>query len=166
VKREAAETVFEGRMVAAAVERWDGRDFDVVERADSVAIVAVDLKGSVVLVRQFRPPARRELLELPAGTIGKGEEPAAAARRELAEEVGLGGGRWETGPVFYSTPGFCRERIHLFFAEAVETARGAAARGEEVEVVRWRLDELATRLGEIEDAKTLAGLLLYLRTRG
>ena len=162
---ESARRVFAGSMLALTVETWDEGEREVVERADSVAIVALDVESKVTLVRQFRAPARRKLLELPAGTVDEGEDPIATARRELEEETGLRGGGWRAGPVFYSTPGFCRERIHLFFAEDVESGKPARDGDERIELVRWTASEAASRLGEIEDAKTLAGLLLYLRER-
>jgi ADP-ribose diphosphatase len=114
-------------------------------------------------VRQRREAARKELLELPAGTLEEGEEPLESARRELAEETGLSGGAWRELTAFYTTPGFCRERMHLFAAEGVQRGSASPEEDEQLELVHWRLDEVAERLGEIEDAKTLAGLLLYLR---
>jgi ADP-ribose pyrophosphatase len=66
---------------------------------------------------------------------------------------------------FWTTPGFCRERMHVFAAEGVEQGEAAPAPDEELELVRWPVAEVGERLAEIEDAKTLAGLLLYLRTR-
>jgi ADP-ribose pyrophosphatase len=160
---DEAETVFSGWMIGLTVERWGDAEREIVERADSVAIVAVGPDRRVVLVRQFREPARRTLLELPAGTVDEGEQPLATAKRELAEETGLRGGRWRTGPVVYSTPGFCRERIHLFVVDELESGEAAPAGDEELELVRWTAAEVASRLGEIEDGKTLAGLLLFLR---
>jgi ADP-ribose pyrophosphatase len=148
-------------MVGVTVERWGEREREIVERADSVAVVAV-ADGHAVLVRQFREAARRPLLELPAGTVDEGEEPLATAKRELAEETGLRGGRWRSGPALYTTPGFCRERIHLFFADGLEPGDPAPSGGEELELVRWPVADLASRLQEVEDAKTLAGLLLFL----
>jgi len=81
----------------------------------------------------------------------------------LREECGLSGGTWRELAAFWTTPGFCRERMHVFAAEGVERGEAAPEPDEELEVVRWRLAEVEERLGEIEDAKTLAGLLLYLR---
>lgn len=163
---DEATEAFSGRMLRIAVERWGDAEREIVERADSVAVVAVEGDDNVVLVRQFREAARRAVLELPAGTVDEGEDPLATAKRELAEETGLRGGRWRTGPVAYTTPGFCRERIHLFLADGLEGGEAAPEGDEEIELVRWRVAEVAGRLGEIEDAKTVAGLLLLLRDRG
>ena len=158
---ESARRIFSGKLVGLTIERWNGAEREVVERADSVAVVAVDRDDRVVLVRQFRAPARDILVELPAGTVGEGEDPLATAKRELAEETGLHGGCWRRGPVFYSSPGFVRERIHLFFATALEPGKRSPDTGEELELVRWPAAEVRSRLREIKDGKTLAGLLSY-----
>ena len=160
---DVAERVWEGRTLAVGRERWGEAEREIVERADSVVIVAVDDEGRVLLVRQFREAAARELVELPAGTVDEGEEPLATARRELEEETGLRAERWRTGPVVYSTPGFCRERIHLFFAERLAAGEAQPDEGEEMALERWSRDDVERRLGEIADAKTLAGVLLFLR---
>ena len=159
-------TVYEGKQIDVVVEEWDGREREIVDHPGACAIVAVDDDGSVYLVRQEREAARGALLELPAGTLEDGEEPLETARRELEEEVGLVGGRWSELAAFYSTPGFCNERVHVFLAEGVRAGgERDLDEGEDVEVVRWRVGELDARLGELEDAKTIAGLLLYLRAR-
>jgi ADP-ribose pyrophosphatase len=82
----------------------------------------------------------------------------------LQEECGLTGGEWRQLASFWTTPGFCRERMHLFAAEGVERGEPSPAADEDLELVRWRVTEIGDRLHEIEDAKTFAGLLLYLRT--
>ncbi|TML86767.1 MAG: NUDIX hydrolase [Actinobacteria bacterium] len=158
--------VYDGKLIDVVVERWGDNEREIVEHPGAVAIVPVDREENVVLVRQMREPARKELVELPAGTIDEGEEPLATAKRELEEETGLRSGEWNEVAAFWTTPGFCNERMTLFVAEGVETGgEQNLDEGEGVELVRWPVGEIASRLGEIEDAKTLAGLLLYLRLR-
>lgn len=162
---DSARRIYEGRLLRLTVERWGDREREIVEHPGAVAIVAVDDEGCVTLVRQLREPTRKRLLELPAGTAEPGEEPLETARRELREECGLTGGEWRELAAFWTTPGFCRERMHLFAAEGVQHGEPEPAEDEELELVRWPVAEVGGRLSEIEDAKTLAGLLLYLRLR-
>jgi ADP-ribose pyrophosphatase len=160
---DSARRVYEGRLLGLTVERWGENEREIVEHPGAVAIVAVDEEGYVALVRQLREATRKYLLELPAGTAEPGEEPLATAQRELKEECGLSGGTWRQLAAFWTTPGFCTERMHLFAAEGVEHGEAAPAPDEELELVRWPVSEIEAKLHEIEDAKTLAGLLLYLR---
>ena len=166
MKPDSSRAAYKGKLVDVTVEQWGAHEREIVEHPGAVAIVAVDREDKVVLVRQLREPARKELLELPAGTIDPGEEPLATAKRELAEETGLRGGEWQHAVSFWTTPGFCRERMHVFFAESVEHGAPNVEDDESIELVFIPASELAARLSEIEDAKTLAGLLLYLRGRG
>jgi len=166
MKADESRIAYGGTLIDVTVERWGEHEREIVEHPGAVAIVAVDAWDNVVLVRQLREPARKELLELPAGTLDAEEEPLASAQRELAEETGLTGGEWHHATSFWTTPGFCRERMHVFFAERVEEGEQRLEADEAIEVVRVALAELPARLDEIEDAKTLAGLLLYLRERG
>jgi ADP-ribose diphosphatase len=163
VKPDATRIVYDGNLVDVTVEVWGDREREIVEHPGAVAIVAVDAQGAVTLVRQLREPARAELLELPAGTLEEGEEPLATAKRELAEETGLHGGRWSKLGSFYTTPGFCREYMHVFLAEGLDAGEAQPEADESIELVRVPREELEARLAEIEDAKTIAGLLLYLR---
>ena len=163
LKPDATHTVYDGTLFDVTVERWGEHDREIVEHPGAVAVVAVDVDGQVTLVRQLREPARKHLLELPAGTLEEGEAPEQSARRELEEETGLSGGRWRELAAFYTTPGFCRERMYLFLAEGVERGDASPEADEELELVQWPTSEIARRLHEIEDAKTLAGLLLYVR---
>jgi ADP-ribose pyrophosphatase len=162
---DSARLVYEGQLLSVTVERWGDHEREIVEHPGAVAIVAVDGEGYVTLVRQLREATRTLLVELPAGTAEPGEEPLATARRELREECGLTGGEWRKLAVFWTTPGFCRERMHLFAAENVERGEPEPADDEELELVRWPVAEIGERLGEVEDAKTLAGLSVYLMQR-
>lgn len=161
---DSARRVWEGRLLGVTVEQWGQNEREIVEHPGAVAIVAVDGDGQVALVRQLREATRESLLELPAGTAEPGEAPLETAQRELQEECGLTGGTWRELAAFWTTPGFCRERMHLFAAEGVVSGEAAPAEDEELELVLWPVAEISERLAEIEDAKTLAGLLLYLET--
>jgi ADP-ribose diphosphatase len=165
MKPDASRVAYDGKLFDVTVERWGDHEREIVEHPGAVAIVAVDLEGMVTLVRQRREAVRAVLAELPAGTLEPGETPLECAQRELAEETGLTGGTWRQTAGFYTTPGFCRERMHLFFAHDLERGAAKPADDEELELIRWRVGELESRLGELEDAKTLAGLLLYLHER-
>jgi len=159
---DSARRVYEGRLLGLTVERWGENEREIVEHPGAVAMVAVDAEGYVTLVRQLREATRKRLLELPAGTAEPGEEPLETAKRELQEECGLTGGEWRELAAFWTTPGFCRERMHVFAAEGVERGEASPAEDEDLELVRWPVAEIGQRLHAIEDAKTLAGLLLYL----
>jgi ADP-ribose pyrophosphatase len=163
MKPDASRTVYDGRLFDVTLEHWGKHDREIVEHPGAVTIVAVDREGLLTLVRQRREAARKELLELPAGTLEEGENPLDSARRELEEETGLTGGTWREAATFYTTPGFCRERMHLFFAHDLERGAASPEDDEELELVRWSTTEIASRLSEVEDAKTLVGLLLYLQ---
>jgi ADP-ribose pyrophosphatase len=147
-----------------SVERRDGKD--VVVHGPAVAVVAVDRDEHVTLVRQQRAGAGGPLLELPAGGVEDGEEPLATAQRELREETGLHGGEWVEAATFFTTPGFCDEKMHLFLATGLEQGEPEPQGGEELELVRVPLADVASLVAEIEDGKTLDGLLLLLRRGG
>ncbi len=153
------ERLFQGTVFA--VVREDG--MDVVLHPPAVAVVAVDDARRVVLVRQDRAGAGKPLLELPAGIVDHGEEPLAAARRELREETGLHGGEWRRLAAFFTTPGFCDELMHLYLATGLDEGEPSPEEDEELEVVRVARDLVPELLESIEDAKTLVGLLLLTR---
>jgi ADP-ribose pyrophosphatase len=165
VRPDATAKVYEGRLLSVVLERWGAHEREIVEHPGSVAVVAVDDEGCVTLVRQFREPAQERLLELPAGVIEEGEAPLETAKRELEEETGLRGGDWRQLARVWTSPGFLRESMHVFLAEGLARGEADPMPDEDVELVRWPLETVASRLGEIEDAKTLAGLLLLLRSR-
>ncbi|MFZ5824307.1 MAG: NUDIX hydrolase [Bacillota bacterium] len=140
---------------------------DVVVHPGAVVIVAVD-GADLLFVRQYRYPVGEALLELVAGTCEAGEAPLVTAGRELQEEAGFKAGRLSKIGEFFSAPGFCSEVLHLYLAEDLSPSRLPGDEDEEISVERIPLDE-AVRMalsGEIRDAKTLAGVLLYARSLG
>jgi ADP-ribose pyrophosphatase len=165
VTPDETRTVYDGKLIDVTVERWGDHEREIVEHPGAVAIVAVDRNEQVWLVRQFREATRKALLELPAGTREAGEEALATARRELREECGLTGGEWEELGDFWTTPGFCREHMVVFVATGVEVGEADPDDDETLELVRWPVGEIASRMGELEDAKTIAGLLLFVMHR-
>jgi ADP-ribose pyrophosphatase len=162
---DESRTVYDGKLVDVTVERWGEHEREIVEHPGSVAVVAVDAGGCVTLVRQLREPARKKLLELPAGTLEPGEEPLATAQRELEEEAGLRGGAWRELAAFWTTPGFCRERMRLFVVEGAEPGEAQQDADEAIELVRVPFGDLRELVRRLEDAKTIAGLLLFLDER-
>jgi ADP-ribose pyrophosphatase len=150
--------VFDGRLIQVVVA--DG--LEIVHHADAVGVVAVDAEDRVAFVRQQRPAVQAHMLELPAGLIDPGEWPLGAAQRELREETGLHGGAWEPLASFYLSPGFCDERMHLFLATGVEEGPAQPEASEDLETVRVPVAALPGLLPEIENAQTLAGVLLFL----
>ncbi len=158
--------IFDGRLLSLRldeVETPSGRriTYEIVEHPGAVVIVPVTADGRVLLVRQFRRPVQSELLELPAGTRERGETPEACARRELAEEVGQGAGRWERLASFYTAPGVLSEEMHLFLAQDLSPAE-AEREEEDLRVESLPLSEARRRItgGEIRDAKSIIGILL------
>ncbi|HPE68157.1 MAG TPA: NUDIX hydrolase [Thermotogota bacterium] len=131
---------------------------EIVEHPGAVAILPVSTDGNVCMVRQYRRPIDRPLLEIPAGKLDPGEEPLECALRELKEETGIVGPRiMELGHIFTS-PGFCDEKIFLFLALGGKKHSNRLDSDEflNLEILSW--EELVLRCvsGEIEDAKTVA----------
>jgi ADP-ribose pyrophosphatase len=100
MKPDSARTVYDGKLFDVTLERWGQHEREIVEHPGAVTIVAIDREGMLTLVRQRREAARKELLELPAGTLEEGESPLESARRELEEETGLTGGTWREAAAF------------------------------------------------------------------
>jgi 8-oxo-dGTP pyrophosphatase MutT (NUDIX family) len=163
------QTVYSGRLVEVRIERFrhaDGEEVsrEVVRHRGAVGVVAHD-ERELWLVRQPREAAdEAELLELPAGRLDvEGEEPQAAAQRELAEELGRGARRWEPILSYYSSAGFTDERVHLYHATDLYERSAESDESERIEIVRWPLGELDAVIRECRDAKTLIGLMWLAR---
>lgn len=162
----ATEDVFRGRIFSVAVDTVREGEVtyrrEVVRHPGGAAVVAVFDDMTVALVRQYRHPTGRFLLELPAGKLEAGEPPEGCAARELTEEVGVRAARVEPLSEFFTTPGFCGEKLWVFLATGLTEAERSLEDDEIVEAVRVpvarALEMIAS--GEIEDAKTVIGLLL------
>jgi ADP-ribose diphosphatase len=160
----SSEDVFKGRVFTVSVDRVreSGREVvrDVVRHAGSAAIVAVFDDGTVGLVRQYRHPAVKYLLEIPAGSRDDFEPPEECAARELEEELGVVAGRLEKLAEFFVSPGFCAEKMWVYLATDLTETEQRPEEDEELEIVRVRLERAAEMIdaGEIEDAKTIIGL--------
>jgi ADP-ribose pyrophosphatase len=138
---------------------------EVIEHNGAVVIVAVDEEKNVLLVRQFRHAANKDLLEIPAGGIDPGETPEETARREMQEETGYIPAKLERLGGFYSAPGYASEYLYLFLATGLSPARLVAEDTEEIKLVRMPPGEAVELIhsGDIQDAKSIAGLLYYLK---
>ncbi len=143
----------------------DGSEHErqVVRHPGAVVILPLLDDGRICLLRNFRAAVGERLIELPAGTLEVGEDPARAARRELAEETGYRAGRIEPLLTFFSSPGIFDERMHLFLADRLQPGETALEAGEDIESLLCTREEALemVRRGEIRDAKTLVGLLYY-----
>src|SRR2546426_11036618 len=104
MKPDSARTVYDGKLIDVTLERWGEHEREIVEHPGAVAIVAIDRDGMLTLVRQRREAVRRDLLELPAGTLEAGEAPLVCARRELEEGTGLTGGDRAGGRGLFTPP--------------------------------------------------------------
>jgi ADP-ribose pyrophosphatase len=158
-------TVFRGKVVDVGLERVrlpTGRDveLEVIRHPGGAAAVAVDDRGRVCLLRQYRHVAGGWLWELPAGKIDPGEGPAATAERELAEEAGLVAASWDSLGRMHSSPGVFAEVIHLFLARGLSEVDLGHEADEVIEVHWLSLADALARCADdtITDAKTLIGL--------
>lgn len=168
----SSEGVYAGRLISVVRDTVREGDMtyvrEVVAHPGGAAVVPFYADGTIALVSQYRHPTRRYVLELPAGKLDPGERPAETAARELEEELGVVAGRLEPLSEFYTTPGFCAERLWVFLATDLRETARRHEEDEIIEVVRLpfarALEMVAS--GEVEDAKTIIGLLLAARRLG
>jgi len=157
--------IYSGRIVDLVVDTIEigGTEHirEVVRHPGGVVFLGETADGSIPFVRQLRYPLDRVLLELPAGKIDPNEDPATSAAREMEEETGLRPLGAEFVLSFYSSPGFCDEKLHLFYANRLEKTAPNLEQDEHLRVEFHSLNEALemARKGEIEDAKTLVALL-------
>jgi ADP-ribose pyrophosphatase len=145
---------------------------DVIRHNGSVVILALDNAKNkknpwIVMERQYRHAANQFLWELPAGKIEAGEDPLAAAKRELAEETGYRAKKWKPLVEYYASPGFLGEAFSVFVAEGLEAGETAPDEDERIELRLVKLSEVLEMIekGAIHDGKTLSSVLLYERLK-
>lgn len=166
-KTISSERIYEGKILNLRKDKVHVKDNqvsyrEIVEHNGGVALAAVTPEGKMVMVRQFRKAAEKAILEVPAGKIEKGEDHCLTAERELKEETGYTAGRIEYVTSFYSSIGYSTEVIYLYFATDLTPGETDFDDNESIEILEYELPELKKMVfsGEIEDAKTIAAILL------
>ena len=169
----AAERAWRGRLLDVrrdTVRLPDGRQAtrEYIVHSGAVAVVPILDDGRLVVVRQYRYPVGRAMLEFPAGKIDPGEPPFDCAVRELAEETGYRAREWARAGVLHNAIAYSTERIEIWFARGLQVGNAQLDEGEFLDVQALstaELNALAGR-GELTDAKTLVGLLWLERALG
>ena len=163
------ETVFSGRIIEARVDTLlmpDGRQItrEVIHHPGAVAIIPIDAEDNALLVRQYRYPVEQDLLEIPAGVIEEGESPDDTAQRELREETGYASRNLRALGGIYSSPGFCDEILYIYLARDLVESELPGDEDEDITVERVPMSDVGKliKFGEIQDAKSVAGLLMAL----
>lgn len=158
--------IFRGRIFDVTVDtvREGDKTYtrEIVHHPGSAVIIPAFEDGTVALVRQYRHPAVRYLLEAPAGTLKRGERPEEGAARELEEELGFVAAQLEKLTEFYVSPGFCEEKMWVYLATGMTETEQQLEDDEILHVVRIPFSQALEMItdGEIEDAKTIIGLML------
>jgi ADP-ribose pyrophosphatase len=140
---------------------------EIVEHNDAVAVVPIDKQGNILLVKQYRRAAKKELLEIPAGGIEPGEKPEETVRRELQEEIGYLPNKIISMGGFYASPGYNEEYLYLYFATELVPAKLHAEDTDSIEVVPVPIKSITDYIksGKICDSKSIAGILYYMFIR-
>jgi ADP-ribose pyrophosphatase len=157
--------IFKGRIIKLRVDTVslpDGKKStrEIIEHPGAVAVVAIDQDNNIILVRQFRKAVEKFLMEIPAGTLEKDEEPLGCAQRELREETGFTARNWEKILSYYSAPGFADEELHLYAASDLIQGEKEMDTDEFVETLRLPLQEAYDNIfsGQIVDGKSIIGI--------
>lgn len=169
-KTMKSEKVYEGKMLNLRIDTVELPDKkyskrEIVEHPGAVCIVPITDKNEIYLVNQYRKAIDKEILELPAGKIEIGEEPKDCAIRELKEETGLEANDYEYMLEFYTSPGFCNEKMYLFIARDLEEGEATPDTDEYIDVKKIPIEKLIhmIEIGEICDSKTIIGIQMVER---
>jgi ADP-ribose pyrophosphatase len=160
--------LYRGKIISSGIHRTPEFDYEIVKHPGAVTLIPIADNGDIVFVEQYRHAVGRHLLELPAGCLEEGEEPHSAAQRELREEIGHRAGRLTPLTSFFPSPGFCNEHVHIYLAEELAHDPLIAEDTHSIRVVSLPFNEALQRVldGNIQDAKTIMGVLLYNQRRG
>jgi ADP-ribose pyrophosphatase len=139
----------------------------IIRHPGSAVMMAVDEKDRILLVKQFRLPAEKDLWELPAGRIDPGEKPLQAAKRELREETGYQAKKWVKLISYWASPGYVAEKMNLFLALELTAGEQQPMEDERIEIAWFTRKQIRKwiREGKIEDGKTLVGYFMWLDYR-
>jgi len=170
-KLVSSKTLFRGKVFDLKVDEIKYESTGNIGRREvavhpgGAVVLAITDENKIVMVRQFRYPFQEWVLELPAGKLDDGEDPQNCASRELTEETGYTADKITKLGHIYTTPGFCNEILHIYLAENLTPGAHAREEGEEgMEVFEFRIEEIKNmiRSGEIVDAKSISGIMMYL----
>ncbi len=167
-KTLSSETIFEGRvfkLIRKVVRLPDGKTSirDLIVHPGAAAMIPVDDKGNILMVRQFRKAAGREMIELPAGTLDPGESVRTCVQRELQEEIGYKAKSLRHLVSYFPAAGYTTEVIQIFVAKGLIPSRLDADRDEFLEVIPMRAEKILDQIrsGKINDSKTMIGMMYY-----
>jgi ADP-ribose pyrophosphatase len=140
----------------------------IVKHPGSAVMMAMDDRGRMLLVKQFRLPAEQYLWELPAGRLDPGETALEAAKRELREETGYEASEWTELAEFWASPGYVAEKMDVFLATGLKEGKQEPMEDERIEIRWFARDEVGRMIrdGEISDAKTMIGYFMYQQRNG
>ncbi|MGO3751472.1 MAG: NUDIX hydrolase [Peptoniphilaceae bacterium] len=160
--------IYDGKILSLKVEtvelpnkKYSKRE--IIHHEPAVGIIAINDDEEILLVKQYRKAVEKVLYEIPAGILEIGESPKECAIRELEEETGYVSDNLEYLIEFYATPGFCDEKIYIFSAKGLKKTKQNMDEDEFIDLIKLPLNEAIKmiELGEIIDAKTIAGILFY-----
>ena len=162
----SSEEIYKGRVFDVRIDEIREADSqykrEIVVHKGSAVVIPVFDDGTIALVRQYRHAAGKYLLEICAGTLNRGEDPELGAVRELEEEIGVRAAKIEKLTEFYVSPGFLTEKMHIYLANELTEVGQKLEEDELLTIERHSIPALfeMIRNGEIEDAKSIAGIIL------
>ncbi len=166
-KTMKTDKIYEGKILNLKVDTVEMPDKkyskrEIIEHPGAVAMICLTEENNLILVKQYRKAVESFLLEIPAGKLEVNEEPRETAIRELKEEIKMDSKKLTYLSEFYTSPGYCDEKIHLFLAEDLVKGDYESEPGEFLEIEEYPIDELVkmVRLGEIMDSKTIMGIFI------